>query len=70
MKDGKAHLPAISCASAFLIGVILFWSFGKNWLNFESASVFLVGLIGVAVAVIVFGVWNIRRNSHHKERGS
>lgn len=67
MKDDKANWLAISYASAFLIGVVLFWSFGKYWLNLESVLVFLAGLIGVAVAVLVFGVWNIRRNSHHKE---
>ncbi len=67
MKDDKANWSAISYASAFLIGVILFWSFGKNWLDLESASVFLAGLIGVAVAVLVFGTLNIRHNSHHKE---
>lgn len=67
MKDDKPHWPAISYVSASLIGVILFWSFGKNFLNLESASVFLAGLIGVAVAVLVFGAWNIHHNSHHKE---
>jgi hypothetical protein len=67
MKDDKANWLAISYASAFLIGVVLLWSFGKYWLNLESVLVFLAGLIGVAVAVLVFSVWNIRRNSHHKE---
>lgn len=52
---------------AFLLGVILFWSFGTDLLHLESALVFLAGLIGVAVAVLVFGIWNIRSNSHHKE---
>ncbi len=66
MKNDEAW-TAVSYASAFLIGAILFWSIGKNWLNLESASVFLAGLIGVAVAVLVFGAWNIRHNSHHKE---
>jgi hypothetical protein len=27
----------------------------------------LAGVIGVAVAVLLFGVWNIYNNSHHKE---
>jgi len=67
MKNDKSHWSAISHVSAFLIGVILFWSIGKNWLNLESASVFLSGLIGVAVAVLLFGAWNIIHNSHHKE---
>ena len=67
MKNAKAHWSAISYASAFLIGVILLWSIGKNWLNLESASVFLAGLIGVAVSVLAFGAWNIFHTSHHKE---
>ena len=67
MKNDKANWPAISYVSAFLIGVILFWSIGKNWLNFESASVFLAGLIGVAVSVLAFEAWNLIHNSHHKE---
>mgnify|MGYP001582051105 CR=1 FL=1 len=67
MKNDKANWPAISYVSAFLTGVILFWSFGKNRLNLESALVFLAGLIGVAVAVLVFGAWNIHYNSGRKE---
>ena len=67
MKNNKAKLPAITYVSAFLIGVILFWSFGKNWLDLESASVFLAGLIGVAVSVIIFGVWNM---IHHSKNHS
>ena len=61
-------LPIMSLISAFFLGVILFWSFGKKWLNLESPSVFLAGLIGVAVPVLLFGVWNIVRHSHDDER--
>ena len=68
MRNDKAYWSAISYASAFLIGVILFWSFGKNWLDLESASVFLAGLIGVAVSVILFGAWNIIRHSNNKDK--
>ena len=53
--------------SAFVIGVLLFWSFGKNWLNLESALVVLAGLVGVAVAVLSFGAWNTYLNSNHEE---
>lgn len=67
MKDGRVNWSVVSYISAFLIGVILFWSFGKDWLDLESASVFLAGLIGVALAVLAFGAWKIRHNSHHKE---
>jgi SNF family Na+-dependent transporter len=67
MKNENGNWSTITYISAFLIGVILFWSFGKNWLNLESVLVFLAGLIGIAIPVLIFGVWNIRRNSHHNE---
>ena len=67
MKDERAHWPAIFYVSAFLIGVILFWSFGKNWLDLKSASVFLAGLIGVAVAVLIFGAWKLFRRPNHRD---
>jgi peptidoglycan/LPS O-acetylase OafA/YrhL len=67
MKDNKIDWYPLTYVLAFLIGVILFWSFGKEWLDLKSVSVFLAGLSGVAVAVLLFGVWNIYYNSHHKE---
>ena len=67
MNDNKTHWHPLTYVMAFLIGVILFWSTGRDWLNFESAPLFLAGLIGVAVAVLAFGAWNIYYNSHHKE---
>lgn len=67
MNQDKSNWSVTSYIAAFLIGVILFWSVGKDWLEFESASVFLAGLIGVAVAVLVFAAWKIYYNSHHKE---
>ena len=67
MKTNNRPLPTISYVSAFLIGVILFWSFGKNWLDLRSMPVFLAGLIGVALVVLAFGAWIIFRNSHHRE---
>jgi hypothetical protein len=66
MNVEKRVLPTITYVLAFLIGVILFWSIGKDWLNLESPPVFLAGLIGVALVVLLFGVWNISRNSHSK----
>jgi hypothetical protein len=65
MKNSKTNVQTVTYLSAFLIGVILFWSFGKEWLNLESAAVFLAGLIGVALPVLAYGIWNIRRNSNH-----
>jgi len=66
MKDNKVHWHPLTYGIAFLIGVILFWSFGKGWLELGSASVFLAGLTGVALAVLAFGAWNIFYNSRHK----
>ena len=57
----------VSTISAFLLGVILFWAFGDNWLVLESILIFLVGLIGVAVAVLGFALWKIHHNSIHKD---
>jgi len=67
MKNDKATWTTISYIAVFLLGVILFWSLGKDWLNFESPMIILAGLIGVAVTVLMFGAWNIHHNSHHKE---
>lgn len=65
-KENNQWHPA-TYATAFLVGVILFWSLGSGWLDIGSLSVFLAGLIGVALAVLLFGVWNLYYNSHHKE---
>ena len=67
MKNENRSWTTPTYISAFLIGVILFWSIGKDWLDLESELVFLAGLIGVAVAVIAFCAWNIYHNFHHKE---
>ena len=53
----------VTTICTFLIGVILFWSFRRNWLAFESVLVFLAGLIGVAIPVLVFGLWKILHDS-------
>ena len=69
MKSDKANLPTIAYICAFLIGVMLFWSFGKNWLSLESMLVFIAGVTGVAVAVIIFGIWNmIRHSKNHSDK--
>ena len=62
------HKPIsdFSLICAFLIGLFLFISFGKNWLALESILVFLAGLLGVALTVLVFGIFNIVRNSGHE----
>lgn len=63
------HQRSVSNASlltAFLIGVILLITVGQDWLALESRLVFLAGLTGVAIAVLVFGIANIPRKSRHK----
>lgn len=67
MQTGNEKWSTLTYILAFLIGVILFWSFGKDWLDLKSVSVFLAGLIGVALAVLAFGAWKIYYNSRHKE---
>lgn len=71
MNNNKTSLPIVAYISAFVIGVILLWSIGKAWLDFESALVFIAGVIGVAVSVIIFGIWNIIRHSknHSGKKG-
>jgi len=65
--NNKSNWNQISSISAFIIGVILFWSIGKIWLDLTSTPIFLAGLIGVALAVLAMDAWNIYCNSHHKE---
>ena len=45
MKSSKANFSTPSYLCAFIIGVILFWSFGKHWLDLTLTLVFLAGLI-------------------------
>ena len=63
MKNENIKWSMVSSITALLIGVILLWSFGKNWLNFESVMVFLAGLIGVAIPVLIFAIWKISQRS-------
>lgn len=63
MNDKNRNWSMVSSIAAFLIGVILLWSFGKYWLHFESALVFLAGLLGVAIPVLIFGLWKIYARS-------
>lgn len=68
MSNKKSNLPTITYLAAFFLGVMLFWSFGKNWLDLESGPVFLAGLIGVAVSVLLFAAWNMLHNSNNKDQ--
>jgi len=68
MKNGKANFSTLSYLCAFIIGVILFWALGKDWLDLTSTLVFLAGLIGVAVSVLLIGAWNIFKHSEKHDR--
>lgn len=66
MRNQNSSWSTITAICALVIGVILLWSFGKQWLNFESVPVLLAGLVGVIVPILVVGVWQTYRNSKHK----
>jgi len=55
----NSNWSTLTAVAALLIGVILFWSFGKDWLNLDSPLVFLAGLIGVAIPVLILAAWKI-----------
>ena len=59
----NSNWSTLTAVAALLIGVILFWSFGKDWLNLDSPLVFLAGLIGVAIPVLIFSAWKIYQRS-------
>lgn len=63
MNDNESNQSVVPIVTAFFIGVILLWSFGKNWLNFESALVFLAGLLGVIIPVLLLELWKIHQRS-------
>ncbi len=63
MKMKNKDWSALTAVVAFLIGVILLWSFGRDWLKFESPIVILVGLIGVALPVLIVTIWKLSHRS-------
>jgi peptidoglycan/LPS O-acetylase OafA/YrhL len=68
MKDNKTNWQPFTYVCAFVIGVILFWAFGRSLLNLGSRPIFLAGLIGVGLSVLLFGVCNILRQSNHRKK--
>ena len=68
MSDKNRNWSMVSGIAAFLIGVILLWSFGKHWLNFDSALIFLAGLLGVTIPVLIFGIWKIYHHSDNNHK--
>lgn len=67
MNNHKTNLHPVAYICAFVIGVILLWSIGKAWLDFESKLVVIAGVVGVAISVINFRVWNM---IHHSKNPS
>ena len=53
-----------TAVTTFLVGVILLLSFGKEWINFNSPTIFLAALIGVAIPVLIFAARNMSHHSH------
>lgn len=58
MKQSRNPHSNISYISAFVIGVLLFATFRRPLFGFTSTSILIAGIAGVAVAVIVFWLWN------------
>ena len=67
MKHARIHIPNLSYFAAFVIGVILFALFWKVWFGSASSTIVLAGMMGVAVAVIIFWLRNEFKNSKDKE---
>lgn len=63
MKNSRTNFSVMPYLCAFIVGVILFWSFGEYWLDLTSTLVFLAGLIGVAVSVLLIGARSIFKHS-------
>jgi hypothetical protein len=68
MNNKYTNQTMLASVAAFLMGMILLWSFGKYWINFEFALIFLAGLLGVAIPVLIYGLWNLSHPSdkNHK----
>ena len=64
----KINWSTGTAVATFLVGVILLWSFGKAWLNFESPLIFVAGLIGVAIPVLIFAAWKIYQDSKKDDK--
>ena len=56
MKKTRPHL--LSYLAALVIGIILFATFWKWLFGSASSAVVTSGVMGVAIAVILFLVWN------------
>jgi len=54
----KTRLQLLSYLAALVIGVILFATFWKCLFGSASSAVVTSGIMGVAIAVVLFLVWN------------
>ncbi len=54
----KTRLQLLSYLAALVIGVILFATFWKWLFGSASSAVVTSGIMGVAIAVVLFLVWN------------
>lgn len=60
-------MPNLAYIAAFIIGVILFASLWKSIGGLASSAAVLAGMAGVAVAVLMFRIWNEFKNQDHKD---
>jgi hypothetical protein len=68
MKQRKTHMPNLSYIAALVIGVILFAVFWKLLFGSASSLVVLAGMIGTAVAVILFRLRNEYQHHFKKDQ--
>lgn len=61
MRESNPHV--FSYLGALFVGAILFVTFWKTLFGTASSPVVIAGIVGVAVAVIGFVVWNKAKNS-------
>ena len=54
----KTRLQLLSYLAALVIGVILFATFWKWLFGSASSAVVTSGIMGMAIAVVLFLVWN------------
>jgi hypothetical protein len=67
MKHSRIHLPKLSYIAAFVIGVIFFAAIWKVLFGSVSSRTLIAGTGGVAVAVIVFWLWDEFKNSRDSD---
>jgi hypothetical protein len=63
-KKNQVDLPGIVYIIAFLIGVLIFLLFGETLFGVKPEPLWIAGLMGLSVSVIVFWVWRKIHNQN------